>query len=81
VKKLSLLSVVFCLVALSIHAQDKFTLEQVMSAPFPSDLSASKSGAKVAWVLSAKGARNVWVAEPPAYKGRQLTSYAEDDGN
>ena len=80
-KKLSLLSVVFCLVALSIHAQDKFTLEQVMSAPFPSDLSASKSGAKVAWVLSAKGARNVWVAEPPAYKGRQLTSYAEDDGN
>src|SRR5204863_2471738 len=24
--------------------------------------------------------RNIWVAEPPAYKGRQITAYTEDDG-
>jgi dipeptidyl aminopeptidase/acylaminoacyl peptidase len=64
-----------------VQAQEKqFTLEQVMSAPFPSDLVAAPSGGKVAWVLNAKGARNIWTAEPPSYKGKQLTSYNDDDG-
>jgi dipeptidyl aminopeptidase/acylaminoacyl peptidase len=64
-----------------VHAQEKqFTLEQVMSAPFPSDLSAAPAGGRVAWVLNAKGVRNIWIAEPPAYKGRPITSYSEDDG-
>ena len=64
-----------------VQAQEKqFTLEQVMSAPFPSDLVAAPAGGKVAWVLNAKGVRNIWIAEPPNYKGRQLTSYDEDDG-
>jgi dipeptidyl aminopeptidase/acylaminoacyl peptidase len=58
----------------------KFTLEQVMSAPFPSNLAAAPVGGSVAWVQIAKGARNLWVASPPSYKGRQLTSYNEDDG-
>jgi len=62
------------------QAQKQFTLEQVMSAPFPSDLVAAPSGGSVAWVQIAKGARNVWVASPPDYKGKQLTSYNEDDG-
>jgi dipeptidyl aminopeptidase/acylaminoacyl peptidase len=64
-----------------VQAQEKqFTLEQVMSAPFPSDLVAAPAGGKVAWILNAKGVRNIWIAEPPTYKGRQLTSYNEDDG-
>ena len=82
-KRLSLAGVIFCLLCsltFIVNGQDKFTLEQVMSAPFPSDLAASRTGGKVAWVLSAKGARNIWVAEPPTYKGRQLTTYKEDDG-
>ncbi len=65
----------------SVQAQEKqFTLEQVMSAPFPSDLSAAPAGGRLAWVLNARGVRNIFVAEPPNYKGRQLTSYSEDDG-
>ncbi len=60
--------------------EKQFTLEQVMSAPFPSNLVVSPAGGSVAWVQSAKGVRNIWVAEPPEYKGRQLTSYTEDDG-
>ena len=51
-----------------------------MSAPFPEELLASRSGAKLAWVDDARGARNVWVAEPPDYRGRQLTHYTADDG-
>ena len=62
------------------QAQKQFTLDQVMSAPFPSHLVAAPIGGSVAWVQIAKGTRNVWVASPPEYKGRQLTSYNEDDG-
>ncbi|MEW6125889.1 MAG: alpha/beta fold hydrolase [Acidobacteriota bacterium] len=57
-----------------------FTLEQVMSSPFPSDLIASPDGNKIAWVFDAEGKRNIWIAEAPAFKGRQLTRYTEDDG-
>lgn len=51
-----------------------------MSAPFPTDLTAAPKGATVAWVLDQNGARNIWVAEAPDYKGRRLTNYHEDDG-
>ncbi|HYK39761.1 MAG TPA: alpha/beta fold hydrolase [Candidatus Eremiobacteraceae bacterium] len=62
------------------HAQDRFTLEQILSAPFPSDLVASKTGNHIAWTLDEQGKRNVWVAEGPDFKARRLTSYLEDDG-
>ena len=58
----------------------RFSLEQVMSAPFPSDLTAAPQGGAVAWVLDQHGARNIWVAEAPTYQGRQLTHYSADDG-
>jgi dipeptidyl aminopeptidase/acylaminoacyl peptidase len=56
------------------------TLEGLLSAPFPSELLTAPTGGKVAWVQTAKGVRNVWVAEPPEYRGRPLTRYAQDDG-
>jgi dipeptidyl aminopeptidase/acylaminoacyl peptidase len=81
-KKLSIATLFLCFsIGLSLaQAQKQFTLEQVMSAPFPSDLVAAPVGGNVAWVQIAKGARNIWVASPPEYKGKQLTSYREDDG-
>src|SRR5262245_37379916 len=57
-----------------------FTLEQVMSSAFPTELTAAPTGGKVAWVLNARGVRDIWVAEPPAYQGRAVTTYKEDDG-
>jgi dipeptidyl aminopeptidase/acylaminoacyl peptidase len=56
------------------------TLEALLSAPFPEELLASPTGAKLAWIEDMRGARNVWVAEPPEYRGRQVTRYTEDDG-
>jgi dipeptidyl aminopeptidase/acylaminoacyl peptidase len=56
------------------------TLEALLSAPFPSGLTASPTGGRVAWVQNDQGVRNVWVAGPPEYQGRQLTSYAREDG-
>jgi dipeptidyl aminopeptidase/acylaminoacyl peptidase len=61
-------------------ADAEVTLEQLMSAPFPSSLVAAPVDGKVAWIANDRGRRNVWVAEPPDYKGRQLTSYGADDG-
>src|SRR5881398_1316225 len=60
--------------------QPAFTIEQVMSAPFPDEISAAPAGGAVAWVFNARGARNIWVAAPPDYRGKAVTSYAEDDG-
>jgi dipeptidyl aminopeptidase/acylaminoacyl peptidase len=79
------LSIVTLFVTLSFagslaQAQKQFTLEQVMSAPFPSNLVAAPVGGSVAWVQMAKGVRNIWVASPPQYQGRQLTAYTDDDG-
>jgi len=56
------------------------TIEQILSAPFPSELTAAPAGGAVAWVLNAAGARNIWVAQPPDYRGHPLTSFAGDDG-
>jgi dipeptidyl aminopeptidase/acylaminoacyl peptidase len=60
--------------------QRPFTLEQVMSAPFPTELTAAPKSGKVAWVFNAQGARNIWVAEAPDYQARQITAYTQDDG-
>ncbi|HWP36703.1 MAG TPA: prolyl oligopeptidase family serine peptidase [Gemmatimonadales bacterium] len=62
------------------HAQTQqgYTLEQVMSAPFPTELTAG--GSRFVWVQNAAGVRNIWVAEGPRYQGRQVTRYTEDDG-
>jgi dipeptidyl aminopeptidase/acylaminoacyl peptidase len=57
-----------------------FTLEQVLSAPFPSELIAAPGGGKVAWLLNERGARNVWMAAAPDFKGVRLTNYTRDDG-
>jgi dipeptidyl aminopeptidase/acylaminoacyl peptidase len=71
----------FCLLlASSAAAQTPFTLEQIMSAPFPSDLTSARQGSRLAWVMNIEGRRNIWVAEGPRFVGRQLTRYKDDDG-
>jgi dipeptidyl aminopeptidase/acylaminoacyl peptidase len=61
-----------------------FTIEQALSAPFTSSLRAASSNGRLAWVANIGGRRNLWVAEPAAegsgYISRQITRYAEDDG-
>jgi dipeptidyl aminopeptidase/acylaminoacyl peptidase len=63
-------------------AQSPFTLERVMSSPFPSGLVAATHGRRVAWVFNAKGVRNVWVADGPDFvpTARAVTHYGTDDG-
>src|SRR5579864_7994849 len=56
------------------------TVEQYLSAPFASELHAAPGGGRVVWILNERGARNLWVAAAPDYKGRKLTAYKDDDG-
>jgi dipeptidyl aminopeptidase/acylaminoacyl peptidase len=78
--RLVLVFAVFLLASLPRAARPAVTLEALLSAPFPSELLASPEGGKLAWVQNASGVRNLWVAEPPKYKGRQVTPYTLDDG-
>jgi dipeptidyl aminopeptidase/acylaminoacyl peptidase len=63
-------------------AQAPFTLEQVMSYSFPSELVAATHANRVAWVFNAKGVRNVWVADGEDYdrSARSITHFTADDG-
>ncbi len=72
------LAVAVCLSVVASAAS--FTLEQVMSSPFPSNLVAASHSGRVAWIFDAKGARNIWVADAPDFAARQVTAYAGDDG-
>ena len=71
---------VFAATVCAAAQQAPFTIDQVLSASFPSELTAAPSGGKVAWVSASKGVRNLMVATPPAYQGRKITAYTEDDG-
>ncbi|MGI8580596.1 MAG: S9 family peptidase [Chitinophagaceae bacterium] len=73
----------FCisfLIAQCILAQSPtFTLQSIKSYPFPTELTASAGGSKIAWAFDEEGKRNVYVAEGPSFTPRKLTNYNIDD--
>ena len=71
--------IIVCLFAAMVKAQE-FSLEGLLSAPFPTNLTTSPDGNHIAWVLNEKGVRNVFVASSPEYEPRAITSYTEDTG-
>jgi dipeptidyl aminopeptidase/acylaminoacyl peptidase len=56
------------------------TLEKLLSAPFPAEISAAPTVARVAWIQTERGVSNLFVADAPDYRARQLTKYNKDDG-
>ncbi|MGH8112396.1 MAG: hypothetical protein ACREPL_10800 [Rhodanobacteraceae bacterium] len=61
-------------------ARAGFTLEQVLFYPFPQDLTAARSGRRIAWVIDQNGVRNVRVANAPRIEPREVTRFTADDG-
>ncbi|NIM14059.1 MAG: prolyl oligopeptidase family serine peptidase [Candidatus Aminicenantes bacterium] len=57
-----------------------FTIEQILSYPFPFSLTASLEGQRIAWVFNHQGVHNIWLAEGPDFQCRQLTNFEKDDG-
>lgn len=60
-------------------SQGTFTLEQVLSAPYPMNLVSAKKADRIAWVFYIKGERNIWTAAGPDYKLVNLTGYVKDE--
>src|SRR5258708_16396015 len=80
-KRHALLSAVGLLILMPrANAQKPFTLEQVMSAAFRSNLTGAKKNHRVNWTLNQEGRRNIWAAEGPGFMARQITKYNQDDG-
>ena len=59
-----------------------FTLQQVLSAPFPSELRSAPALGRISWLSNAEGRRNLWIADlaQGKYTAHQLTHYTDDDG-
>ncbi len=57
-----------------------FDLKSIKSYPFPTALTSAAMGSRLAWAFDVQGKRNVYVAEGPTFKARNLTGYMEDDG-
>lgn len=78
-KRVTLLFFAFAIIVATTTAQT-FTLHDVKRYPFPTGLTASPQGAKIAWAFDEEGKRNVYVAEGPDFQPRRLTAYNTDDG-
>ncbi len=61
-------------------ASSSFSLEQVLSSPFPTNLVAAQHAGRIAWVFAAKGEQNVWIADAPNFEAREVTHYTGDAG-
>ena len=56
------------------------TIENYLSAPFPTGLKSSMDGKAIAWLFNDKGSRNIYVAEAPDFTAKKITAYNGDDG-
>lgn len=72
-------AIILFLLPVAVLAQS-FTIEQVLSAPYPSELTSADKADRIAWVMNKEGVRNVWTASAPDYEPVPLTEYTEDDG-
>lgn len=61
-------------------ADAPFSLAQVLSYPYPSELAAAPGGAALAWAVDEQGVRNIWILDGSGAQPRQLTAYTQDDG-
>ncbi len=60
-------------------AEKTFTLEEVLSVPYPDNLVSAKNADRIAWVFNDKGVRNVWTAAAPDFRPVRLTNFAGDE--
>lgn len=74
----------FWFLSASLTFAQSFTLDQALSAPFNSQLTAAPAAGAFAWVADQQGKRNLWVAVRDVagnnYHAAQRTDYSQDDG-
>jgi len=57
-----------------------YSLEDILSFPYPTQLVAAGKVERIAWEINDKGVRNLWTAAGPHFEALQLTRYTQDDG-
>lgn len=57
-----------------------FTIEQILGAPFPTQLTTAHQGSRIAWTFAQRGVQNVWTATGPQFSPKQVTHYTGDTG-
>jgi dipeptidyl aminopeptidase/acylaminoacyl peptidase len=77
----AILTLAFAAAGAAASAQS-FTLQQVMSGAFNSELQAAPRGSRVVWMANQEGRRNLWVADLGGkdFNAGPLTRYTADDG-
>ncbi len=83
-KTRKILGFLICMVLLwsltgQVWAEGTFTLEEILSPPYPWGLVSAKNADRIAWVFNSKGARNVWTAAAPDFKPVNLTGFVRDE--
>lgn len=68
-----LIALVFSATSTMPGSAASFSMEQVTSYPYPTELTAAATGSRIAWVFNEIGVRNIWVAEGPDFRPRRLT--------
>ncbi len=75
-----LLTLLLLVIGNSLFSQNDLSISDILSYSFPDQLTVSNSDERIAWVENKKGVRNIWYAEGPDFRGRQITNYESDDG-
>jgi Tol biopolymer transport system component len=73
------LTLFFLVITTTLSAQP-FQLEDILSTPYTSELTASPHDNAIAWVANEQGIRNIWMAYSSFFDPRKLTDYRDDDG-
>lgn len=55
-------------------------IDDLMSAPFASGLTAADDSEQIAWIETTRGQRSIWTAAAPSFAARRLALFADDDG-
>lgn len=79
-RRLLLATLAAVFLAAPLAAQAPYSLDDILAAPFATDIVSAPSGSAFAWIRYDRGARNIWIAEGPAFVGRQITDWSDDDG-
>lgn len=66
--------------ASGLRAQESFSLEEVLSAPFPEGLTSTPEAGMMAWIYNDEGVRNIWAYAREWDSPSQVTDYTSDDG-
>ena len=67
-------------IVVPVSLQGQPTIREIDGAPFASSIVAARSAGAVAFVLNARGVRNIWVTDSTGPSARMVTAFTQDDG-